>query len=130
RGGDLSICEMNSCCIVSDGTPVQEIPGFAVSVNGPTADDPRIKEIKPLLARPVDLPVRFSDQHCLALVDRDLVRTDLDLEWHDMFPWLWSLHRYRITGAKARIRLGPTVADEPSNRMISSAIRPAGGSTS
>src|SRR5262249_58592518 len=116
RGGDLSICEMNSCCIVSDGTPVQEIPGFAVSVNGPTADDPRIKEIKPLLARPVDLPVRFSDQHCLALVDRDLVRTDLNLEWHDVYSSGGRCTRY------AHVTLELTVADAPRSRMISIAI--------
>src|SRR5215475_5096254 len=76
---------------MSDGTPIEEGPRFAVSVDGPTADDPCVKEVESLLARPVDLPVRFRDQHCLALVDRDLVRTDLNLERHDLFPWLWSL---------------------------------------
>src|SRR5262245_44185371 len=76
---------------MGDGTAVKEAPGFAVGIDGPTANHARIKEIKPLLARPIDLPVRFSDQHCLPLVDRDLVWTDLNLEWHDVFPWLWSL---------------------------------------
>src|SRR5262245_6839374 len=76
---------------MGDGTAVKEAPGFAVGIDGPTANHARIKEIKPLLARPIDLPVRFSDQHCLPLVDRDLVRTDLNLEWQDVFPWLWSL---------------------------------------
>ncbi len=65
---------------MGDRTAIQELPGLAIGVDGPAADDACIKKIEALLAWPVDLPVRFSDQHCLALVDGDLVRTDLNPE--------------------------------------------------
>ena len=67
---------------MGDRATVQESPGLAIRVNGPTADDPRVIEIKTPLARPVDLTVRLADQQRLTVVDRDLLRTDLNLEWH------------------------------------------------
>src|SRR5262249_1641336 len=82
HGGDPSIGEINARSVVSDGATIKQVPGFAVGEDGPTADDARVEEIKPLLAWPADLPVRFAYQHCLALVDGDLVRADLNLEWH------------------------------------------------
>jgi hypothetical protein len=69
---------------VRDRAAVEEIPGFTIGVDGPTADDACVKKIESLLAWPPDLPVWFSDQNGLALVDRDLVWTDLNLERHDM----------------------------------------------
>ncbi len=45
----------------------------------------RVKEVKTFVARPLDMAVRLADEHCLALVDRDLLRTDMNLEWHGVF---------------------------------------------
>src|SRR6266478_5076006 len=56
-------------CVVVDGATVQQLPGFAVGRDGPTADNARIEEVEPLFARPVDLSVLLGDQHRLALVD-------------------------------------------------------------
>jgi hypothetical protein len=52
----------------------------------PAADHAGVEEIEALLARLVDLPVGFADQHRLSLVDRDLMGTNLDLEGHDPVP--------------------------------------------
>lgn len=68
---------------MGDGAPIKQVPGFTIGEDAPTADDACVEKIKPLLARPVDLPVRFADQHCLAMVDGDLARTDLNFEWHN-----------------------------------------------
>src|SRR5262249_10957125 len=81
-GRNAGIGEIGARRIVGDRATVQKNPGLAIRVDGPTADDARIIEIETLLARPVDLTVRLADQHGLTVVDRDLVRTDLNLEWH------------------------------------------------
>ena len=72
----------DACRVVADGTAVQQLPRLAVGVNRPTADDPRIKKVKTLFARPIDLPVRLADEDRLALMDGDLRWTNLNLERH------------------------------------------------
>src|SRR5262245_27735871 len=86
---------------MGDRTSVEKIPRFAIGVDGPAADDPRVKEIEALVARPVDLPVWLADQHGLALMDGDLMRTDLNLEWHRIFRF--ALERARGSRATATI---------------------------
>ena len=81
-GRNPAIGEIGARGIVGDRAAVQENPWLAIRINGPTADHPRIIEIETLLARPVDLAVGLADQHRLTVVDRDLVRTNLNFEWH------------------------------------------------
>ena len=52
--------------VVGDGAAVQQVPGLAVGVDRPAADHARVEEVQALVARPVDLAVRFGDQHRLA----------------------------------------------------------------
>jgi hypothetical protein len=68
---------------------------------GPTADDAGIKEIKTLLAWRVDLPIWFTDQHCLAVMDRDLLRSDCNLKRHDVF-----------LRSRSKVRLDPVVIEQ------------------
>ena len=68
--------------VIGNGAAVQQVPRLAVGVHAPAADHPRVEEIQAVVAGPVDLAVRFRDQHRLSLVDGDLRRTDLDLERH------------------------------------------------
>jgi hypothetical protein len=58
------------------------LPGLAVSVDRPVADDPRVEEVQALLARPRNRPIRVSDEHRLTLVDSNLRWTNLNLERH------------------------------------------------
>src|SRR5215472_8910451 len=81
-GEQRPIGEKDARRVVADGAAVQQFPGFAVGGDGPTADHPRIEEVETLFARPVDLPVLFTDQHRLALVDGDLRWADLNLDRH------------------------------------------------
>src|SRR5262249_42952678 len=69
-------------CVVVNGTAVQQLPGLAVSVDRPVADDPRVKEVQTLLTRPRDCPVRVGDEHCLALMNGNLGRPNLNLKCH------------------------------------------------
>jgi hypothetical protein len=87
-------------------TAVQQIPGFAVGVNVPTADNARVEEIETFLARPADLPILIADQNGLALVYRDLWRADLDLEWHHALQCACGLlsfnePRHRLTPSES-----------------------------
>src|ERR1700730_10664320 len=68
--------------VISDGAAIQQLPRFSIGVDGPTADNARIDEVKPPFAWPIDLSVWITDKDGLALVNRDLRRTDLDLERH------------------------------------------------
>ena len=73
--------------VIGDGTAVQQLPRFAIGVDGPTADDARIEKVKAPFARPIDLSVGVADKDGLTLMDGDLGRTDLDLERHgDALP--------------------------------------------
>src|SRR5262249_20667593 len=90
RGRNPSIGEIDPRRVVGDCTAIEEVPGLAIGIDGPTADDACIKEIKALLAWPIDLPIWLTDQHCLSLMDRDLMGTDLNLERHVELPWLRS----------------------------------------
>src|SRR5262249_39360557 len=72
------------------GAAVQQLPGFAVGIYGPTADNACIEEIETLLARPVDLPAVLGDQHRLALMYGDLRWANLDFEWHSTPPYSCS----------------------------------------
>src|SRR5215469_8882615 len=81
-GEQSAIGEKDAGCVIADGAAIQQFPGFAIGINGPAADNTRIEEIEALLARPIDLPILFGDQHRLALVDGDLRRADLDLDRH------------------------------------------------
>ena len=80
----IAIGQIKLLGIVGDRATVQENPRLAIRVDGPTADHPRIIEIETPLARPVDLTVRLADQQRLTVVDRDLLRTDLNLEWQSL----------------------------------------------
>src|SRR6516162_11013299 len=48
-------------CVVADGAAVQQLPGFAVGIDRPTADNPRVEEVETPFARPFDLPVLLAD---------------------------------------------------------------------
>jgi hypothetical protein len=45
------------------------------------------------------LPIRFGYQNCLAVMDRNLMRTNLDLEGHAVFPCRRSCRRAFDSGA-------------------------------
>src|SRR6266478_1712562 len=68
--------------MIVDGTAVQQLPRFAVGIDRPVADNPRVEKVKALLARPVDLPVRLADEHRLTLMDGDLRWANVNLEYH------------------------------------------------
>jgi hypothetical protein len=82
------ICRLTVRPKVADGAAVQQLPGFAVGVNPPAADNAGIKEIEALVAGPIDLPVLLVDQHRLALVDGDLRWADLDFDRHSLLRCL------------------------------------------
>src|SRR5499433_2113434 len=69
---------------IVDGTAVQQLPVFAVGIDRPVADNPRVEKVKALLARPVDLPVRLADEHRLTLMDGDLGWANVNLECHSV----------------------------------------------
>jgi hypothetical protein len=81
------IGEEDAGCVVADGAAVQQLPGFAVGIDGPTANNARVEEVESLFAGPVDLPVLLGDQHRLALVDGDLRWAYLDLKRHEAPPY-------------------------------------------
>jgi hypothetical protein len=83
-GENSFIGEEYACCVIVDGTAVQQLPQLAVGVNRPVADNPRVEKVQALLARPVDLPVMLADEHRLALVDGNLWWANLNLECHDV----------------------------------------------
>src|SRR6185437_8397605 len=91
---DPGVRQVNPRCIMGDGAAIEEVPGLTIGVDGPAADDPCVEEIESLFSRPVDLCVGLGDQHRLSLVDRDLMRTDLNLEWHRVLP---NGSRYTLT---------------------------------
>ena len=99
-GEDGLIGEEDACRVIVDRAAVQQLPRFAVGVNRPTADDPRVEEVQTLLARPSDLPVRLADEHRLTLVDGNLRWTNVNLERHDV----------RLTVAFGAIRSSPARA--------------------
>jgi hypothetical protein len=86
RGRYRSIRKINSRGVGRYRASIEEIPRLAVRVNGPTVDDSRVEEIESLLAGRVDLSIGFTYQYRLAVVDRNLVRTNLNLEGHRVFP--------------------------------------------
>src|SRR5262249_31374794 len=63
-------------------TAVQQVPGLALGIDRPVADNPGVEKVKALLARPVDLPVRLADEHRLTLMDGDLRWANVNLECH------------------------------------------------
>src|SRR5262249_25801355 len=74
------IAEEDARSMIVDGTAVQQLPVFAVGIDRPVADNPRVEKVKALLARPVDLPVRLADAHRLTLMDGDLWWASVNLE--------------------------------------------------
>jgi hypothetical protein len=64
-----SIRKINSRGVGRYRSAIEKLPGFAIRVDSPTANDSRVKEIEPLLAGPVNLSIRFTDQDCLAVMD-------------------------------------------------------------
>src|SRR6266536_1387874 len=60
-GRKVAIRQRDPCRVVGDGTAVEQLPGFAIGVDGPATDHARIEEIQTLFARPVDLPVQLAD---------------------------------------------------------------------
>ena len=64
--GILRLVREDARGVVADRTAVEQIPRFAVGVDGPGADQAGIEEIETLVGRPADLSVRLGDQHGLA----------------------------------------------------------------
>src|SRR6266536_3797682 len=60
-GRKVAIRQRDPCRIVGDGTAIEQLPWFAIGVDGPATDHARIEEIQTLFARPVDLPVQLAD---------------------------------------------------------------------
>src|SRR5271163_1560384 len=83
-GEQRPICEEDAGCEVANGAAIEQLPKLTIRIDGPTADNPRVEEVKTLFTRPVDLAVLLADQDRLALVDGDLRRADLDLNRHDV----------------------------------------------
>jgi hypothetical protein len=88
RRGNFRIGQISPRGVGGDRSAVQQVPMFAVRIDPPTADNAGIQEIEAPFAWPVDLAVRFGDQHCLPVMDRYLMRADLNLEWHRIRPSL------------------------------------------
>src|SRR6266446_8124560 len=88
--------EENACGMIVEGTAIQQLPRFAVCVDRPVADNPRVEKIEALLARPADLPVRLADEHRLTLVDRDLGRTNVNLECHGASSYARRVYRKAV----------------------------------
>src|SRR5215472_6871815 len=84
---ESTIGEKDAGCVVADRPAVQQFPRLAIGVDPPAADNARIEEIEALVARPIDLPILFGDQHRLSLVDRDLRRADLHFDCHTVLRW-------------------------------------------
>ena len=53
--------------VIGDGPAVQKLPRFSIGIDGPTADNARIEEIKASFTWPIDLSVGVADQDGLAL---------------------------------------------------------------
>ena len=107
---DGLVGEEDTCRVIVDGAAVQQLPRFAVGVDRPTADNPRVEEVEALVARPIDLPVRLADEHGLALVDGNLRWTNLNLERHDVRLTVVR----RATAGAAEIRRN----DKPPNHKL------------
>ena len=56
-GTNPAIGEIDSRSVVGNCAAVEKIPGFAIGVARPAADEPCVKEIKTLVGRPFDLAV-------------------------------------------------------------------------
>jgi hypothetical protein len=57
RSRNCPIRKINSRGEVRYRASVEQLPRLAVGVNGPTANNSRVQEIKPLLAGPLNLPI-------------------------------------------------------------------------
>jgi hypothetical protein len=77
-----TVGQKDAAGVVADGAAIDWLPRLAIGIDGPTAEDARIAEIEAFFAGPFDLAVGLADQHRLALVDGDLLWTDLHLERH------------------------------------------------
>jgi hypothetical protein len=73
----------------------------------------------------MNLSIRFTDQDCLTVMDRNLVRTNLNLEGHHVFPWcqssqliLYSRPQQRVFRRGEASRVGDIMAgfDERNTR--------------
>ena len=69
RGENPPIREVDSRGIVRNRTSIEKFPRLAVRINCPTADDARIKEIKTLLARRLNLPIWLAHKDRLAVMN-------------------------------------------------------------
>ena len=74
---DSSIGEVNAQSVMRNIGGVEQLPWFAVSINLPAADQPRIEEIETRIAWPVNLAVMSSDNDAVTLIDHELRWTDL-----------------------------------------------------
>ena len=68
--------------VIGDGAAVQQVPGLAIGIDRPGADEAGVAEIEAALAGGIDLAVRVADQDRLGLVDGDLGGAYLDFERH------------------------------------------------
>jgi hypothetical protein len=64
-----SIRKINSRSVGRYRPAIEKLTGFAIRVDSPTANDSRVKEIEALLAGPMNLSIRFTNQDCLAVMD-------------------------------------------------------------
>src|SRR5262249_49169078 len=79
----------------ADGAAVQQIPGYAVGIDRPVAENTGIEEEEPAIARPADLGIELGHQHRLAMVNGNLRRPHLNLERHHFASSNLSASRVR-----------------------------------
>src|ERR1700722_5454496 len=82
RGRDLRIGQISSRGVGGDGPAIEQVPMFAVCIDPPTADNAGIKQVQTAFAWRIDLSIGLGDQHRLPVMDRNLMRANLNLEWH------------------------------------------------
>src|SRR5262245_20533379 len=88
--------------VIADGAAVQEVPGDAVGINCPAAEDASVEEEEAAVARPGDLGIELGHQHGLAMVNGDLRRTDLYFERHCSLSCASSRMRARNRSSPSR----------------------------
>ncbi len=77
-----AIRQVNPRGVIGDRSAIQQLPAFAIRVNRPTADDPRIQKVEAMVRRPLYAPVVLGDENGSRMVNGDLRGTDLYFEGH------------------------------------------------
>src|SRR5262249_18934558 len=81
-GQDCAIGEVDFAGIIADGAAIQQVPGYAVGIDRPAAENSGVEEEEPAIARPTDLGIELGHQHRLAMVNGNLRRPHLNFERH------------------------------------------------